>query len=177
MQPNCGNWCPATALGMIFWVRFDLWRLLWETVPFSCSLLEVVLLLNNKLVHSQKVIYSQVGWPSPWTWTWLLSQTSLPSNNLLNREEMIHCYNYELGWYLKTEKMCLETSFFNLWLRAWGWSQNGENMPSDCITVSQDQFLPRLKYMIPSENCSWGEISGCVWVFQVTGSQRFVLAA
>ena len=27
------------------------------------------------------------------------------------------------------------------------------------------------------KNCSWGEISGCVWVFQVTASQRFVLAA
>ena len=37
-------------------MRFDLWRLLWETVPFSCSLLEVVLLLNNKLVHSYEAV-------------------------------------------------------------------------------------------------------------------------
>ena len=32
MQPNCRDWCPATTLGMFFWVWFDLWRLLRETV-------------------------------------------------------------------------------------------------------------------------------------------------
>ena len=41
MQQNCRNWCPATTLGMIFWVWFDLWRLLWETISNSCSVLEV----------------------------------------------------------------------------------------------------------------------------------------
>ena len=32
MWPNCRNWCPATILGMTFWVWFDLWRFPWETV-------------------------------------------------------------------------------------------------------------------------------------------------
>ena len=32
MQLNCWNWCPATTLGIIFWVWFDLWRLPRETV-------------------------------------------------------------------------------------------------------------------------------------------------
>ena len=40
---NCRNWCPATTLGMSFWVWFDLWRLLRETVSKCCSLLEVIL--------------------------------------------------------------------------------------------------------------------------------------
>ena len=40
-QQNCRNWCPATTLGMIFWVWFDLWRLLRETVSTCCSLLKV----------------------------------------------------------------------------------------------------------------------------------------
>ena len=52
MHPNCRNWCPATTLGMFFWVWFDLWRLPRETVSKSCSLLKVMLLFYNKLVHS-----------------------------------------------------------------------------------------------------------------------------
>ena len=46
---NCRNWCPATTLGMFFWVWFDLWRLLRETVSKFCSLLEVILLLTINL--------------------------------------------------------------------------------------------------------------------------------
>ena len=49
MQPNCRNWFPATTLGMLFWVWFDLWRLPWETVSISCSLLEVILLCQINL--------------------------------------------------------------------------------------------------------------------------------
>ena len=49
MQPNCRNWFPATTLGMFFWVWFDLWRLPWETVSISCSLLEVILLCQINL--------------------------------------------------------------------------------------------------------------------------------
>ena len=48
-QPNCRNWCPATTLWMLFWVWFDLWRLPWETVSKSCSLLEVILLFTINL--------------------------------------------------------------------------------------------------------------------------------
>ena len=49
MQPNCRNWFPATTLGMLFWVWFDLWRLPWETVSIACSLLEVILLCQINL--------------------------------------------------------------------------------------------------------------------------------
>ena len=49
MQPNCRNWCPATTLGMFFWVWFDLWRLPRETVSKSCRLLEVILLITLNL--------------------------------------------------------------------------------------------------------------------------------
>ena len=49
MQPNCRNWFPATTLGMLFWVWFDLWRLPWETVSISCSLLKVIMLCQINL--------------------------------------------------------------------------------------------------------------------------------
>ena len=59
MHPNCRNWCPATTLGMFFWVWFDLWRLPRETVSKSCSLLKVMLLFYNKLVHSLSMMIMQ----------------------------------------------------------------------------------------------------------------------
>ena len=53
MWPNCRNWCPATILGMTFWVWLDLWRFPWETVSKSSSLLEAFMFAF--LLHFNKL--------------------------------------------------------------------------------------------------------------------------
>ena len=61
MQLNCRNWCPATTLGIIFWVWFDLWRLPRETVSKPCSLLEVILLLTINLSTLSQYYYRVIS--------------------------------------------------------------------------------------------------------------------